>query len=44
MAAGETADFTVRPVAVVGTMQLKEYMGPDKKVWAIYQLKDTRIE
>jgi hypothetical protein len=44
MAAGETVEYTVRPVAVVGTMQLKEYLGPDKKVWAIFHLNDTRME
>lgn len=44
MAEDQSVDFTVRPVTVVGTMQLKKYIGKDKKVWAIFRLNETRQE
>lgn len=33
-------DFTVRPVTIEGKFYLKEYKGPDGKIWAIYRMKD----
>lgn len=44
MAADQSIDFTVRPICVVGTLQIKKYVGKDGKVWAIYRLNDTRQE
>lgn len=39
-----TTDFTVRPVTVEGMMYLKEYIGPDGKIWAIFRMKESRVE
>ncbi len=44
MSEDQAIEFTVRPITVVGTMQLKKYIGKDKKVWAIFRLNDTRLE
>jgi hypothetical protein len=44
MADDLSIDFTVRPVSMVGTLYLKEFIGKDKKVWAIFRMKDARQE
>lgn len=44
MAEGQAIDFTVRPISVVGKMQLKKYIGKDGKVWAIFRMSETRQE
>jgi hypothetical protein len=44
MAEDEAVDFSVRPISVVGKMQLKKYLGPDRKVWAIFRLNEVRQE
>ena len=44
MSDGLAIDFTVRPICVVGTLQVKKYVGKDGKVWAIFRLNDTRQE
>ena len=41
---GSTTDFTVRPVTIKGTFTLKEYEGPDGKVWSIYRMNDTEMK
>ncbi len=41
---GSTTDFTVRPVTIEGTFSLKEYNGPDGKVWSIYRMNDTEVK
>ena len=41
---GSTTDFTVRPVTIKGTFSLKEYEGPDGKVWSIYRMNDTEMK
>lgn len=41
---GSTTDFTVRPVTIKGTFSLKEYEGPDGKVWSIYRMYDTQMK
>jgi hypothetical protein len=41
MSDDQAIEFTVRPITVVGTMQLKKYVGKDGKVWAIFRLNDT---
>ena len=38
MKPGKTTDFTVRPVAVEGTFELRDFKGPDGKYLAIYHL------
>ncbi len=37
-------DFTVRPVIIEGKFSLKEYKGPDGKVWAIYRMNDAKLK
>ncbi len=43
LAKGNKTDFTVRPVTIEGTFYLKEYQGPDGKVWSIYRMKDAAV-
>lgn len=43
LAKGTKTDFTVRPVTIEGKMYLKEYKGPDGRVWSIYRMSDTRM-
>ena len=40
---GKKTDYTVRPVTVEGKFYLKEYTGPDGKVWSIYRMKDALV-
>ncbi len=35
-------DFTVRPITLEGQFYLKEYKGPDGRVWAIYRMKNAK--
>ncbi len=44
LAEGEKTDFTVRPVTIEGKFYLKEYTGPDNRVWSIYRMKDGHIK
>jgi hypothetical protein len=44
LAKGLETDFTVRPVTVEGKFSLKEYKGPDGKVWSIYRMIDTKVK
>ena len=44
MADDAALEFTVRPICVVGTLQLKNYVGKDGKTWAIFRMNDTRQE
>jgi hypothetical protein len=39
-----SVDFSVRPVTVEGEFYIKEFKGPDKKVWAIYRMKNARVK
>ena len=39
MAEGKTAEFTIRPVAVAGTFDVHEFLGPDDRHLAIYHLE-----
>lgn len=41
---GLTTEFTVRPVTIRGEFYLREYEGPDGKVWAIYRLRNAIVE
>jgi len=44
LAKGTKTDFTVRPVTIEGKFSLKEYKGPDGKVWSIYRMNDTKMK
>ncbi len=44
LAAGITTDYTVRPITIEGDLMLKEYKGPDDKVWSIYRMKNTVVK
>ena len=37
-------DYTVRPVTVEGKFALKEYKGPDGKVWSLYRMYDAEVK
>jgi hypothetical protein len=39
LAKDKATEYTVRPVTIEGRFYLKEYTGPDKKIWAIYRMK-----
>lgn len=41
---GLTTEYTVRPITIRGEFYLKEYEGPDGKVWAIYRLRNAVVE
>lgn len=40
----EVGKYSLRPVTVEGEFQLKEFNGPDGRVWAIYRLKNGVIK
>jgi hypothetical protein len=45
MAPGKTAEYTIRPVAVEGTIRLEELLGgPDGRPLAIYQMVGDKVE
>lgn len=44
LAEGKQADFTVRPVTIEGRFALKEYTGPDGKVWSLYRMYDAEVQ
>ncbi len=41
---GQKSDYTVRPVTIEGDFYLKEYKGPDGKVWAIYRMTNSNVK
>lgn len=41
---GKSTSYTIRPVAVEGTFIVKEFEGPDGKLWAIYRMVATLVE
>lgn len=41
---GLTTEYTVRPITIRGEFYLREYEGPDGKVWAIYRLRNAVVE
>jgi len=43
MKPGKTTDYTVRPVAVEGTFELRDFKGPDGKFLAIYHLDGEAV-
>ena len=44
LAKGETSDFTVRPVSIEGDFYVKEYKGPDGRIWAVYRMKNGVVK
>ena len=44
LAKGKTTDYTVRPITIKGRFSLKEYEGPDGKVWSIYRMNETDVK
>ena len=44
MQPGETAEFSIRPVAVEGTFDIQEILGPDGKHLAIYHLVGESVQ
>jgi hypothetical protein len=43
MQPGNTAEFSIRPVAVEGTFNIEEILGPDGKHLAIYHLDGESV-
>lgn len=41
---GEKSDYIPRPITVEGDFFLKEYTGPNGKVWAIYRMRNGQIK
>ena len=44
MVEGNTAEYTIRPVAVEGTFRFEEFLGPDGKHMAIFRLDGEEVE
>ncbi len=44
MAPGQTADYTIYPVAVEGVFHIKEWVGPDGKHLAIYSMEGQQAK
>ncbi|HAN97913.1 MAG TPA: hypothetical protein DCQ98_10995 [Planctomycetaceae bacterium] len=41
---GETTEFTTRPIAVSGTFYIKPFKGPDDRIWAVFNLRDAKVD
>ncbi len=44
LAKGTKTDYLVRPFKIRGTLYLKEYEGPDGTTWAIFNMKNAKVE
>lgn len=44
MNSGKSTDYTVRPIAVEGIFEVREFLGPDGKHLAIYHLQGEQVE
>ena len=44
LAKGTKTNFTVRPVTIEGKFALKEYKGPNGKVWSLYRMYDAEVK
>jgi hypothetical protein len=44
MTPGQTAEYTIRPIAVKGQFRLDEVLGPDGRPLAIYQMAGDAVE
>lgn len=41
---GQTAEFTIRPVAVTGTFNIREFKGPEGQHLAVYQITGESVK
>jgi hypothetical protein len=44
MQPGKTAEFSIRPVAISGTFHIREFVGPDGRHLAIYQIDGEEVK
>ena len=44
MQEGDTAEYTIRPVAVTGTFNIQEFVGPDGHHLAIYHIAGESVK
>ncbi|MDP1563079.1 MAG: hypothetical protein Q8M16_17000 [Pirellulaceae bacterium] len=44
MAPGHTVNFSTRPITIEGRFTLKPFRGPDKRVWAIFEMMDSVLK
>ncbi len=44
LASGKKSDFTVYPITVEGEFYLKEFKGPDGKIWAVYRMRNCQVK
>lgn len=44
LAEGRETEFTTRPITVEGTFYVKEFMGPDDRIWAVFRIKDASVQ
>jgi hypothetical protein len=44
MAEGKSAEYTIRPVAVEGTFEIREFAGPDGRPLAIYRVVGESVK
>jgi len=44
MAPNHSVNFSTRPVTLEGRFELKPFRGPDRRVWAIFELNDTVLK
>jgi hypothetical protein len=44
MKEGQTAEYTIRPVAVTGTFNIREFKGPDGQHLAIYRIAGESVK
>ena len=43
MTKGTSTEFTTRPITVEGQFYLKEFEGPDGRLWAIFRMKTAKV-
>ncbi len=44
MVDGASAEYTTKPVAITGKFDIRPFIGPDDKHWAIYYMAATKVE
>jgi hypothetical protein len=44
MAESQSVNFSTRPITLEGRFELKPFRGPDKRVWAIFELNDAVLK
>lgn len=44
MAESHSVDYSTRPITLEGRFELKPFRGPDKRVWAIFELNDAVLK